>query len=399
MAHKNLIRRLPNIHFNIVSGRALYTGLDILTQNGNATLYPQILNYQLKSIIEKTDLCFDIGYGNKNVHFETVLKLLDIPTFAFRDTQYHEQSNNYYVADSMDEMIKQVNKLPANSSKKSFDDIFDISVKSIDETLDEIIENKKSVVRIGDGELDLIYGEDIIYQHFNPELAKILKDSILNNHNPRVLTCLPDIFTNLDRYNEMRGYYAVGVLPRFSDFFKEIEKTKYSYGSTFMSRMYMSFKDKSKSQHYFHKLRKIWQNKDILIVEGEYTRSGVGNDLFENVRSIQRIICPAEDAYDEVHEIEEAIRNNAQNKLILLMLGPTAKVIVNDLQDLDNQILDIGHIDTKYEWFKMDAKYVVSIGKNKHMAESVDKNLNEEDNPQYQKEIIANCNNKLNTFS
>ena len=76
-----------------------------------------------------------------------------------------------------------------------------------------------------------------------------------------------------------------------------------------------------------------------------------------------------------------------QNKLILLMLGPTAKVIVNDLQDLDNQILDIGHIDTKYEWFKMDAKYVVSIGKNKHMAESVDKNLNEEDNPQYQKEI------------
>ena len=33
--------------------------------------------------------------------------------------------------------------------------------------------------------------------------------------------------------------------------------------------------------------------------------------------------------------------------------------------------------------------YVVSIGKNKHMAESMDENLNEEDNPQYQKEIKA----------
>ena len=42
----------------------------------------------------------------------------------------------------------------------------------------------------------------------------------------------------------------------------------------------------------------------------------------------------------------------------------------------------------------MDAKYVVSIGKNKHMAESVDKNLNEEDNPQYQKEIIMKINKK-----
>lgn len=391
---EELIKRLPNIHFNIVSRVELYSGLDILTHNGNVTLYPQMLHYQLKSIIEKADLCFDIGYGDKDVHFETVLKMLDIPTFAFSDTQYHETNANYYVTDSMDEMIKQVNKLPANSPKKSFDDIFDISVKPIDETLDEILENNKSIIRIGDGELDLIYGKDIGYQHFNPQLAKILKDSILSNHNPRILTCLPDIFTNLDRYNEMRGYYALGVLPRFSAFFKEIEKIKYSYGSTFMSRMYMCFKDKSKSQHYFHKLRKIWQDKDILIVEGEYTRSGVGNDLFANARSIQRIICPAEDAYDEVDEIEEAIRNEAQNKLILLMLGPTAKVIVNDLQDLNNQMLDVGHIDTEYEWFKMGAKYPVPIGKNKHTAEAAYEYLGEENDPQYQKEIIMKINKK-----
>jgi len=119
-----------------------------------------------------------------------------------------------------------------------------------------------------------------------------------------------------------------------------------------------------------------------LIVEGEYTRSGVGNDLFANARSIQRIICPAEDAYDEVDEIEEAIRNEAQNKLILLMLGPTAKVIVNDLQDLNNQMLDVGHIDTEYEWFKMGAKYPVPIGKNKHTAEAAYEYLGEENDPQ-----------------
>lgn len=391
---EELIKQLPNIHFNIVSKRDLYAGLDVLTQNENVTLYPQILNYHLKSIIEKTDLCFDIGYGDKDTYIETVLNMLDIPTFAFSDTQYSEKGNNYYVFENMDDLINQVNKLPANNSRKTFDDVFDISVKSIDETLDEIIENKKSVVRIGDGELDLIYGEDIRYQHSNSKLAKVLKDCILNNHNSKILTCLPDIFTNLDRYNEMRGYYALGVLPKFSDLFKEIEKSKYSYGSTFMSRMYISFRDKSKSQHYVDKLRDIWKDKDILIVEGEYTRSGVGNHLFENAKSIQRIICPAADAFNQVDEIEKAIRSNAQNKLILLMLGPTAKVIVNDLQDLDNQILDIGHIDTEYEWFKMGAKYVVPIGKNKHMAEVADRYLGEEDNPQYQKEIILKIKKK-----
>lgn len=43
------------------------------------------------------------------------------------------------------------------------------------------------------------------------------------------------------------------------------------------------------------------------------------------------------------------IRENAEDRLVLLMLGPIAKVIVDDLQDLDNQLIDLGHIDSEYE--------------------------------------------------
>ncbi len=53
------------------------------------------------------------------------------------------------------------------------------------------------------------------------------------------------------------------------------------------------------------------------------------------------------------------------------MVGPTAKIIVSDLKiddNFPNQLIDIGHIDSEYEWFRMGAKEKVKIP-HKHTAE------------------------------
>lgn len=147
--------------------------------------------------------------------------------------------------------------------------------------------------------------------------------------------------------------------------------------------------DKSKSTETFTKLKQLWQGRDLLIVEGALTRSGVGNDLFADAKSIKRILCPAKDSYQQIDKIEQAIRANAENRLILLMLGPTAKVIVDDLQDLSNQMIDIGHIDSEYEWFKMGATYKVKLD-NKHTAEfNFDEDISAVHDQTYQDEIVA----------
>ncbi|WP_152907858.1 GT-D fold domain-containing glycosyltransferase, partial [Lactobacillus johnsonii] len=87
--------------------------------------------------------------------------------------------------------------------------------------------------------------------------------------------------------------------------------------------------------------------------------------------------------------IEQMIRENAEDRLVLLMLGPTAKVIVDDLQDLDNQLIDLGHIDSEYEWFKMGATYKVKL-KNKHTAEfNFDENIGAVHDQTYEDEIIG----------
>lgn len=249
---------------------------------------------------------------------------------------------------------------------------FDISVMNNYDSLDLIQSKKMSVIRFGDGEFDIIRGRDIPYQDYNPKLATKMKGLILKGNTNNVLICLPDVFQNINRYNKKcRHYYYELFFYQNSKFLKEIEKTKNKYGSTFVSRPYIDLKDKKNSKKYFKKLKSLWQGKDILIVEGKYTRSGEGNDLFANAKSISRIIVPSKNAFNKKTEIEQAIRKYAENKLILLMVGPTAKIIVSDLKlddDFPNQMIDIGHIDSEYEWFKMQAKDKVKIP-HKHTAE------------------------------
>ena len=42
-----------------------------------------------------------------------------------------------------------------------------------------------------------------------------------------------------------------------------------------------------------------------MIVEGKKTKLGMGNDLFNNAKDIKRIICPAQNAYEKLNEMEQ----------------------------------------------------------------------------------------------
>lgn len=249
---------------------------------------------------------------------------------------------------------------------------YNISVMNNYESLELIQSQKLSVIRFGDGEFDIIRGYDIPYQNYNFKLADSMQNIILKGSVKGVLVCLPDIFKDTDRYTKdcMQFYYQYFFYQN-RKFLKKIENTKNKYGSTFISRPYIDLKDKSNSRKYFEELKALWKGKDLLIVEGKYTRSGEGNDLFANVNSISRIIVPSKNAFSKKDKIEYAIRKYAENKLILLMVGPTAKIIINDLKinsNFPNQMIDIGHVDSEYEWFKMKAKEKVKIP-HKHTAE------------------------------
>ena len=384
---EELIQKMPNIRFNI----AAYTGMAFLllklTQYDNVRLFPTIIGKTLDKEIDQADIYLDINYGPKaNEVIERIVQK-NIPIFAFDQTKSQNLNyDNYQVFpdDQIDEMATSINNIVKTNLK------LNIEVKDVNKSLDLILENRKSVVRFGDGEFDLIRGDSIPYQNYEPELAEKLKKIILRGNFNNTLVCLPDVFKGLNRYNHYAAdFYKSIFFPKNDHFLKEIAQTNNWFGSTFISRPYIDLVDKSKSAETFTKLKQLWQGQNLLIVEGALTRSGVGNDLFAGAKSIKRIICPSKNSYRQIDQIEQAIRVNADNRLILLMLGPTAKVIVDDLQDLSNQMIDIGHVDSEYEWFKMGATCKVKL-ENKHTAEfNYDEDISAVHDQAYQDEIVA----------
>ena len=128
-----------------------------------------------------------------------------------------------------------------------------------------------------------------------------------------------------------------------------------------ISRFYIEYKDKSKIPYYIKKLKQIWDKKDILIIEGEMSRLGVGNDLFNNSKSIKRILCPAINAFNVYEKIISRAKKIDKSNLILLALGPTSSVLAYDLYKIGYQVIDVGHIDIEYEWFLRKAKKKIQI--------------------------------------
>ena len=228
------------------------------------------------------------------------------------------------------------------------DNELNIKVLGILDTLNYIMAHNSSVARFGDGEMDIITGHSIPYQDYDENLANELKEIIRSESNESLVICLSDVFERLDRYNQSAVDFWKQHLNNNYVHYKSLCKAPW-YGSTFISRPYMDLVDKSLSNMYFKNIKNLWDERDILIVEGVNSRSSVGNDLFDNANSVERIICPSKNAYSKIDEIELLIEKHAENKLVLLILGPTAKVLAKRLSIKKIQAIDMGHIDSEYE--------------------------------------------------
>ena len=63
------------------------------------------------------------------------------------------------------------------------------------------MEKGASVVRFGDGEMNLIEGHSIPYQEYNSALSTRLREIMAMESSERLMVCLSDVFTGLERYS------------------------------------------------------------------------------------------------------------------------------------------------------------------------------------------------------
>lgn len=222
----------------------------------------------------------------------------------------------------------------------------------VDRTAEILLKEKKSLARLGDGEFALIYEHTRPrFQAADKELAKRLKE-VLCIPNENILIAIANDYGRLDQYTDkaaadIRSYMSKAVRRQHM----ELLDLDREYYDAFISRPYIIYRDKTKAGKRFENIRKIWDGQDVLIVEGEYTRFGVGNDLLSNAAGISRILVPSKNAFSKYDEIIEEARTRGREKLTLAILGPTATVLAYDLSKEGYWIIDIGQLDVEYEWY------------------------------------------------
>ena len=255
-------------------------------------------------------------------------------------------------------------------------------IMDLNTSLDFIINSNRSLARFGDGEFKLMFGESINFQKYDRLLEKRLKE-IIKNNNENLTVGLPDTFG----YCESEYFRKLLACLR-KELYKFINFDT-TYCNAFITRQF-KFENKQDGEIYYKKFKRLWNNKEIVIIEGKGTYLGIGNDLFSNAASIKRIVCPNKDAFSKYQEILSEAMKQSKNKLFLLALGPTATVLADELSKNGFRAVDIGHIDIMYEMFLRGAKRLVPL-ENKIVfnKERKDKKFERCTDEKYYQEVIA----------
>lgn len=287
-------------------------------------------------------------------------------------------------------------KLRTKSRLLSLRLFYRLRIMDAQKTIIYIRKNGCSIARYGDGEFDiLMQAHDLRFQKKSPELAQRLAETLANK-NEKLLLCVPWSMNHLKYRNRKSKDFWIWWALHDDRQKKVVQKVRslagkrYRFGDAQITRPYIAMKTPKRADLIFPLLCGLWENRDVLIVEGRHTCLGVGNDLFAKAKTVRRVLAPATDAFDCYSEIVTAVKAHwEKGQLVILALGPTATVLASDLTDMGMQALDIGHLDVEYEWYLRKVNDRVALpGKFTNEVSDGDA-VSDCDDPEYQRQIVA----------
>ncbi len=260
-------------------------------------------------------------------------------------------------------------------------------IMSVRETRRQVIEEHKSIARLGDGEFAaIVLQKRWNFQGASELLSSRMQDVLATDEEGLLVGLNPSFYMNLF---DMPEDDADGVRAYMHPMVRRLHAELLSPDRQYANALFHNINN----DEDVHELKKIWNERDCVFIEGVHTCMGVGNDLFDNCGSIERILGPAENAIDRYDEIMSAALKQPKDKLFLIALGPTATVLAYDLYKEGYQAIDIGHIDLIYEKFLKNSEDLAHISipyKYCTMDERIEgRVIPDADDPVYRSQIIA----------
>lgn len=219
------------------------------------------------------------------------------------------------------------------------------TIKTAEETVDELLSRRVSIVRFGDGEIDTMMGRPNVFQQPNPMLADRLK-AILSSDRSDILIGIKRSYyyldTHCDHEHMLTAYEHRGFL-------EAVIRKGVTYYEACLS---IPFVCHSEQDAYYQKLRQLWEKRNVVVVCGRYTFKYLRYNIFDNAVEVRYQYAPEREAFAEYDAILQQALTIDKQSLVVVMLGTTATVLAYDLALKGYQALDLGHIAKSYDYFK-----------------------------------------------
>lgn len=222
-----------------------------------------------------------------------------------------------------------------------------LQIRNFEESMQYIKENKVSFYRYGDAEIAVMRGMDVPFQKADPKLAERLLE-LLNLNEEGIEAAIPYYYLN---YQEgMNPFieeftYAMKVQRKF--LLSHCRRDK-KYLDTAMSQVYQTYENYDFDK-YFAKMIDLIKDRDVALICGKGILNDIKYNPFDLCKSIEYIEAPNISAYSEYDKILENAKKVSKDKLICIILGPTADLLVYDLFKEGYQAWDIGHFVKDYD--------------------------------------------------
>lgn len=224
-----------------------------------------------------------------------------------------------------------------------------LNVLDSSDTIQLLHDNLKSFCRLGDGEIELMKGNDIQFQKYDFRLAQILLEILVSDDKDFYVGLPRHYFIHpKDNEPEFTRQWNRLYVPGYRRFFIEHCNPNRLYIDAAFNQISIGG---GQLNEYYNKIKDLFKDKELVIFAGEGILDKLDYDIFELATSKEYVYGPSKNAFSQFDFLfDKALKYN-NDKILVFILGPCSKALCYKLSKEGKLALDLGHLAKAYDFY------------------------------------------------